>query len=75
MIPLLYYSLAKFSAWGMFLLIVAYTVFTLLTMLAMVLIGYYGLSVFKLQKAEKYMHALGGLTVLVCGLGVVWMDW
>ena len=75
MIPLLYFPAAKDSWWAMLILIIVYSFFTLATMLAMVLAGYYGLNFLKLQKLEKYMHAFGGLTVLICGLGMVWMDW
>jgi hypothetical protein len=75
MIPLLYFPAARNSLQAMALLIGVYTACTLAAMVLMVLLGYYGLGFFKLQKLEKYMHALGGLTVLVCGLGMVWLGW
>jgi sulfite exporter TauE/SafE len=75
MIPLLYFPAAKSSWSGMLILIIVYTFFTLLTMIGMVILGYFGLALLKTEKLERYMHALGGLTVFICGAGMVFMDW
>jgi hypothetical protein len=75
MIPLLYFPAAKNSLSAMLLLIVVYTIFTLATMIAMVALGYYGISFVKTNKLERYMHALGGVTIFICGLGMVFMEW
>jgi sulfite exporter TauE/SafE len=75
MIPLLFYPAAKNSWYGMFLLILVYTVFTLGTMIVMVVLGYYGFAFVKTEKYERYMHAMGGFTLLVCGAGMVFMGW
>lgn len=75
MIPLLYFPAATNSFSAMLLLIFIYTIFTLLTMIAMVALGYYGISVFKRNSLERYMHALGGATIFICGLGMVFMGW
>lgn len=75
MIPLLYFPAAKNSLYGMILLIVVYTVFTLATMILMVTMGYYGFSFFKTNKLEKYMHVIGGFTILICGAGMVLIGW
>ena len=75
MIPLLYFPAAKNSFNGMLILIAVYTLITLLTMLAMVTMGFYGLSFLKTEKLERYMHALGGLTIFICGAGMVFLDW
>jgi hypothetical protein len=75
MIPLLYFPAAQNSWLGMFLLIAVYTICTLLTMVFMVVLGYYGFSFIKTDKLEKYMHPIGGLTVLICGVGMVFMGW
>ena len=75
MIPLLYFPAAKSSFGNMFLLIVIYTFFTLLTMLIMVSLGYYGISFIKTEKLEKHIHTIGGLTITICGAGMVLMDW
>lgn len=75
MIPLLSYPAAKNSLFGITSLIVVYVFFTVFTMLIMVILGYYGFSYFKAGKAERYVHALGGLTILICGIGMVFMGW
>ncbi|HMO62508.1 MAG TPA: hypothetical protein PKC39_15345 [Ferruginibacter sp.] len=75
MIPLLYYPAAQNSWWGMAMLVIIYTTITLLTMLALVLLGYYGLAFTRTQKLERYVHVLGGLTILICGAGMLWMGW
>ena len=75
MIPLLYFPAAKNSWAGMMILIIVYTICTLATMILMVVLGYYGFSILKTEKLERYMHPLGGLTVFICGLGMVFMGW
>lgn len=75
MIPLLFFPAAQHSWQGMLLLVMVYTFFTLLTMIVMVVLGFYGLSFLKTDRLERYMHALGGLTLFVCGVGMVFMGW
>jgi len=75
MIPLLFFPAAKSSMNGMIILIIVYTFFTLLSMITMVVIGYFGLAFLKTEKLERYMHALGGLTLFICGLGMVFLEW
>lgn len=75
MIPLLYFPAAKNSWSGMLLLIIVYTIFTLAAMIVMVTAGYYGFSFLKTEKLERYIHALGGLTIFICGAGMVCMGW
>ncbi len=75
MIPLLYFPAVHASWLNMFLLILVYTVFTLLTMVAMVLSGYYGMSLLRTKLLAKYMHTMAGLSVFICGLGMVWLGW
>ena len=75
MIPLLYYPAASGSLFGMLILVAVYTFFTLLTMIAMVIMGYYGVSFLQTVKLEKYMHALGGFTIFICGAGMLFMGW
>ena len=75
MIPLLYYPAAKSSVAAIVLLVTIYTLLTLLTMVVMVTLGFYGVSFLKTEKLEKYIHALGGLTILICGAGIVFLQW
>lgn len=75
MIPLLYFPAAKNSWTGMVLLIAVYTVVTLLTMSAMVILGFMGIAFVKTDKLERYVHALGGFTIFICGAGMLFMGW
>lgn len=75
MIPLLFVPAAEKSWFTMLMLITLYTLFTLLTMLLMVVLGYYGLSLFKTNRLEKYIHALGGFTLFISGVGMLFMGW
>jgi hypothetical protein len=52
-----------------------FTFFTLVTMVVMVMLGYYGYSFLKTDKLERYVHALGGGTILICGIGMVFLQW
>lgn len=75
MIPLLYFPAAKNSWYGIILLISVYTLVTLCTMVAMVWFGYHSVSFFKTDKLERYVHALGGGTIFLCGVGMLFMGW
>lgn len=75
MIPLLYFPAAQHSVWGMLLLIIVYSVCTLLAMVLMVFAGYHRIKIIKTEKLERYMHALGGFTIFTCGLGMVFLNW
>ena len=75
MIPLLYFPAAKNSIAGMVILIIVYTVFTLATMVMMVVFGFYGFSFLNTSRLEKYVHAIGGFTILICGAGMVLLGW
>jgi sulfite exporter TauE/SafE len=75
MIPLLYFPAAKSSWVTMTLLIIVYTVCTLFTMVLFVLLGFYGISLLKTEKLERYMHVLGGISIFICGAGMVFIGW
>ena len=75
MIPLLFVPAVKSNAYGMVMLVAVYTIVTLVTMLFMVMAGYWGLTSLKTKIFERYMHAIAGLTLFVCGAGMVWMGW
>jgi hypothetical protein len=75
MIPLLFFPAAQNIGWALPLLIATYTICTLVTMLAMVLLGYYGLGILRLQKLERYVHLLGAATIIICAVGMLWLGW
>lgn len=75
MIPLLFFPAVNNSWWAISMIVIIYTVCTLITMVVMVLLGYYGISIFKLEKMERHMHSIAGLTVLICGAGMLFLGW
>lgn len=74
-IPLLFYSGTQHSITEIIILVSVFTLFTVLTMLTMVLIGLYGFSYFSTDKLERYVHAIGGLVITCCGIGMVFWGW
>lgn len=75
LIPLLSFPAAKHSLTGITILISLFTLFTLLTMVTIVLLGYYGIGFFKTDRLERYVHLLAATTVIICGVGVVFLEW
>lgn len=75
LIPLLFYSGTKRSVPEVVVLISVFTISTVLTMLGMVLLGVYGYSFFNADKLERYVHAIGGAVVTLCGVGMVFLGW
>lgn len=75
LIPLLSFPAAQHSVTGIILLISLFTLFTLLTMVALVLLGFYGLGFFKTDRLEKHVHVLAATTLIMCGTGMVVLEW
>ncbi|PIF33138.1 cytochrome C biogenesis DsbD-like protein [Flavobacterium sp. 9] len=75
LVPLLFYSGVRRSPLEIIVLIAVFAIFTVLTMLVMVLLGRYGYSFFKTDKLERYVHAIGGAVVTICGIGMVFLGW
>lgn len=75
LVPLLFYSGASKSAVELGVIITVFAVSTVVTMLVMVLLGLYGFSLFRTHALERYMHALSGAVITVCGMGMVFLGW
>ena len=71
LIPLLMYPAAQHSWWGVSLVVLAFAVTTLLTMMGIVYLAVRGLERVPLAAAERYTHALAGAALSVCGAGIV----
>ena len=67
LIPLIMYPAAKYNVVAVLAVASVFGVVTIATMLASVMVSYYGLSKLSLPQVERYSHALAGLTILVCG--------
>ena len=70
LIPFLMYPAAKNSLFGLLAVTVVFSVVTIGTMLGIVLLGQAGISFASLTKLQRYTHAIGGATILICGLTI-----
>ncbi len=68
LIPLLIYPAAQKSYAGVIMVSATFGIVTIATMMAAVLLMRSGLSLKILARAERYTHAIAGLTILTCGL-------
>ncbi len=75
LLPLLFYSGTQRSYLEVIVLITVFALCTVLTMLTMVLLGIYGYSFYDTEKLERYVHAIGGLVITICGTGMLFLDW
>jgi nickel/cobalt exporter len=71
LIPLLMFPAATESAQGVALVASVFGLVTISTMLAMVLTLAYGLKAARLQRIDRYSHALAGLIIAVCGVMIL----
>ena len=70
LIPLLMYPAAQESLLGVLLVTIVFGLITVATMTAVVAIAYLGLNTLRLNRFERFNHAVAGCAILVCGLGV-----
>lgn len=70
LIPLLMYPAAKHDFVGLILVAVVCTLVTIGTMMSVVLMSVYGISLVPLAKLERYTHALAGLIIFLCGAAI-----
>lgn len=69
-IPLLMYPAANNSMFDIVLVTAVFAGVTILTMLGVVLISIYGISFMQVVRFEKYIHAMAGATILLCGISI-----
>ncbi|RAJ10894.1 hypothetical protein LX64_00501 [Chitinophaga skermanii] len=75
LIPLLMFPAATHAPMNIVLLIGVFLFFTLVVMVGMVLLGYFGFSLLQKSALEKYMHVIGGASITICGLGMLAFGW
>lgn len=73
--PLLTYPAVQGSNVNMLLLIVVFMTCTVLTMMIMVTLFYFGFELVKFNWLEKYMAPIAGASITVCGAGMVFLQW
>lgn len=70
LIPLVMYPAAKHSMSGMILVTAVFGIVTISTMLVITLLAVSGIHITRLNRLERYTHALAGGTILLCGLAI-----
>jgi len=70
LIPILMYPAATLNVFVLVLVVVSFSVCTIVTMLVMTFLGVKGVQLFKLEKLNRYTHAMAGLAILICGISV-----
>jgi len=73
LIPLLMYPAAKLSTAGVVAVAGTFMFFTVATMTLIVGLAYAGVKSFRWGWAERYMHALAGFTLFICGVSIAFL--
>ena len=73
LIPLVMYPAAKHNYGELTLVTLIFGIITIATMLTLVLITSFGIKLLPMKAMEKYSHALAGGTILLCGLGMLFL--
>lgn len=71
LIPLLMYPASQHSWWGLALVVGVFAATTVATMTGIVYLAMRGIERFPLASAERYSHALAGVALSLCGVGIV----
>jgi ABC-type nickel/cobalt efflux system permease component RcnA len=74
LIPLLMLPAAKQSTSGVVLVATVFSLTTILTMIGMVLLPLFGLKMLPMIFLERYMHAVTGFTIFICGIGIEFIN-
>lgn len=73
LIPIVMYPAAKHNYGEMILVTALFSLITISTMIVLVTAASYGFKFLPMQKIERYSHALAGGTILICGLGMLFL--
>ncbi len=69
----LIYPAAKMSIGGLIMVVLVFSVVTILTMLALVILATRGYKMLNLGWAEKYTHALAGIIIFMSGAAITFL--
>jgi nickel/cobalt transporter (NicO) family protein len=73
LIPIVMYPAAKHNYTELIIVTAVFSIITILTMLTVVLIASFGIKLLPMKTLEKYSHVMAGGTILLCGLGMVFL--
>ena len=71
LIPLLMYPAASMDVLTLIMVTISFSVCTIAMMLLMTLLGIKGFQLLKINRLERYTHALAGSAILLCGISVL----
>ncbi|MFI3259948.1 MAG: hypothetical protein R3Y16_07630 [Rikenellaceae bacterium] len=74
-IPLLFFSGTHRSPAEIAWLIALFTLTTIITMVAMVLLGNFSYGKIGTQHIDRYSHAIGGFVISFCAFGMLFLGW
>lgn len=72
LIPIVMYPAAKHNYTQLIVVTALFSIITIFTMLTVVLVTSFGIKLFPMI-FEKYSHVMAGSTILLCGLGMVFL--
>lgn len=75
LIPLIIYPYINYSFVETGILISLYTFTTIVMMLSLVLLGFYGSKFINYKGFEKYIDLISGFAITICGIGMVFLEW
>ena len=67
------YPAAMNNMFGVVIVTLVFGVCTIVTMTSIVMTTYFGLTKFEIKGADRFGHAIAGASILVCGLGMVFL--
>lgn len=70
LIPLFIYPAAQHHWTAVLIVTVIFSAITIGTMLILTFAGIYGLNKLNIKKMERYMHALAGFVIFLCGISI-----
>lgn len=73
LIPLVMYPAAKNNVWHLVIVTAVFAFVTILTMIGLVLLLSKGFTLMPMKFLERYSHAIAGGTILLCGLGMLFL--
>lgn len=73
LIPIVMFPAVKHNYFELIVVTGAFSIVTIFTMLAVVMIASYGIKFLPMKILEKYSHVMAGSTILLCGLGMIFL--
>jgi len=75
LIPFMMQPASEGNTAGIIQIAGVFSLVTLITMVTIVILTLKGIEFLPLKKLEKYMHAIAGGVILICGIGMLFLGW